>query len=74
MKDSPEANGGDFADVGQMISRGTDVAFDESELSSGSKSAAVLEKVQAILGCTMEEVHQSFFLSRESAVLTLLRS
>lgn len=57
MKDSPEANGDDFADGGQLISRGTGVAFDESEVSEGSKSAAVLEKIQALLGCTMEEVH-----------------
>jgi len=58
MRDSPEANGGDFADGGQMISRGTDVAFDESEVYERSKSAAVLEKIQALLGCTMEEVLQ----------------
>lgn len=61
MKDVSEANGGDYADGGQSTSRETDVSLDASTV---SKSAALLANVQALLGCSMEEVLVLFAVER----------
>lgn len=62
IKGESEANGDAYAVDSAMVTRGTDTALAESAASEASKSVALLANVQALLGCTMEEVNPYFVL------------
>lgn len=74
IKGESEANGDAFAGDGPMVSRGTDAGFAESTASEASKSAALLTNIQSMLGCTMEEVLNTWYslLRQEGSVSSVL--
>lgn len=55
-----ETNGDAFAVEMAIVTRGTDSTLTESAASEASKSVALLANIQALLGCTMDEVRDIY--------------
>lgn len=64
MKREAEANGSAYAVDSSTVTRGIDAAVAESAAFQASKPVALLANVQALLGCTTEEVLNLMLMTR----------